>query len=196
MSLLQRTSFFVREHVGMLKLTGTYDILDPESKEIVGQAREEISGTLKALRLLIDKNLLPTTVNIYEGGEAGQNRLITLKRGAFSIIPKVSIYDRDGKLIGHFKSKMFTIGCSFRIFDANKTEVGMVKGDWTGWNFKLLSNDNELGVVTKKWAGVGKELFTTADNYVISLNGQPNEGIAALLLAAGIAIDVVFKEKK
>jgi len=196
MSLLQRTSFFIREHVGMLKLVGTYDILDPESKEVIGQAKEEISGGIKALRLLLDKSLLPTTVNIYEGSEGRQTRLVTLKRGAFSLIPKVSIYDRDGKLIGHFKSKMFSIGCTFRIFDANKTEVGLVKGDWTGWNFKLLSNETELGVVTKKWAGVGKELFTTADNYVISLNGQPNEGVAALLLAAGIAIDVVFKEKK
>ena len=36
-----------------------------------------------------------------------------------------------------------------------------VKGDWKGWNFQLLDNEGrELGVVTKKWGGIGKELFT------------------------------------
>jgi hypothetical protein len=44
---------------------------------------------------------------------------------------------------------------------------------------------------------MGKELFTTADNYMISLAsdaaGPPET--AALLLAAGLAIDIVFKEK-
>ncbi len=53
-----------------------------------------------------------------------------------------------------------------------------------------------LGVVTKKWAGVGKELFTTADNYMISLSDRAPSGPdhAPLLLAAGLAIDIVFKE--
>jgi hypothetical protein len=50
--------------------------------------------------------------------------------------------------------------------------------------------------VTKKWAGLGKELFTSADNYVISLTdiSAGNPGASALLLAAGLAIDIVFKE--
>jgi uncharacterized protein YxjI len=55
----------------------------------------------------------------------------------------------------------------------------------------------ELGRVTKKWAGLGKELFTNADTYVITLSdsaaGRPE--IAQLLLAAGLAIDTVFKER-
>lgn len=30
--MLKRTSFFIREHVGMFKLTDTYDILNPERR--------------------------------------------------------------------------------------------------------------------------------------------------------------------
>ena len=70
-----------------------------------------------------------------------------------------------------------------------------MKGDWKGWNFKFLdSAGQEMGVVTKKWAGLGKELFTSADNYIIEIK----EGTAnnALLLAAAIAIDTVFKESE
>jgi uncharacterized protein YxjI len=64
------------------------------------------------------------------------------------------------------------------------------------WNFKFLSGETELGIVTKKWAGFGKELFTSADNYIISINGAPNPTINLLLLASGLAIDTVLKEKQ
>ena len=73
-----------------------------------------------------------------------------------------------------------------------------VKGDWKGWNFKFIGQDGrEIGTVTKKWAGIGKELFTSADNYIIALNdGSSHANAGALLLAAGLAIDIVYKEKK
>jgi uncharacterized protein YxjI len=83
--------------------------------------------------------------------------------------------------------------------DAQDRQVAQVKGDWKGWNFQLLdAQGNQLGVITKKWAGIGRELFTSADNYMIALNdaADTNAGNAVLLLAAGLAIDVVFKEKE
>ena len=51
--------------------------------------------------------------------------------------------------------------------------------------------------MTKKWAGVGRELFTSADNYVIAVNevARGQAAVVPLLLAAGLAVDIVFKEK-
>ncbi len=83
------------------------------------------------------------------------------------------------------------------MYDAAGLEIGEVKGDWKGWNFRLVdSHGQELGVITKKWAGIGRELFTNADQYVISLGEHAVTGPdrAALLLAAALAIDIVFKE--
>ena len=83
-----------------------------------------------------------------------------------------------------------------RAITAAGSEVALLKGDWKGWNFRLLDkSEKELGTVTKKWAGIGKELFTTADNYIISLNEEPSPAMAILLLAAGLAVDTVYKEK-
>ena len=83
----------------------------------------------------------------------------------------------------------------FKIAEGQK--IGELKGDWKGWNFKFLdARGQELGLITKKWGGVGRELFTTADNYMVALDdkapAQPNQ--APMMLAAGLAIDVVFKE--
>jgi uncharacterized protein YxjI len=82
------------------------------------------------------------------------------------------------------------------VFNHADAQVAEVKGDWKGWNFKYLdAAGKEIGTVTKKWAGLGKELFTSADNYVINVADGQSADFMALLLAAGIAIDTVYKEK-
>jgi hypothetical protein len=48
-------------------------------------------------------------------------------------------------------------------------------------------------VVSRKWSGIAKEFFTSADNYAVVVH-QPNSAAATLLLAAGLAIDTVYKE--
>ncbi|MEY4490073.1 MAG: hypothetical protein RIQ79_2581 [Verrucomicrobiota bacterium] len=195
--MLNRQHYFIREHAGLMKLSDVYDILDPESKVKIGEAREEISGLVKFLRLLIDKNLMPTTVAVYEGADpASQKLLFSIRRGVALFKTKVEIKDASGLSLGYLQSKVFSLGGAFRVCTADDKEIALVKGDWKGWNFRFLSGDTELGVITKKWAGLGKELFTTADNYLISINGDPDPTINLLLLAAGLAVDTVFKEKK
>jgi hypothetical protein len=48
----------------------------------------------------------------------------------------------------------------------------------------------------KKWAGLGKEFFTSADNYQLTLApaaaSQPSQ--VALLLAACLGYDLIFTE--
>ena len=56
--------FLVKERVGFLKLADTYDIFDPDTNRPVGIAKEEVSGLVKALRLLISKKLMPTTIRV------------------------------------------------------------------------------------------------------------------------------------
>ncbi len=70
-----------------------------------------------------------------------------------------------------------------------------MKGDWKGRNFRFLDPEgNEIGKISQQWAGWAREMFTSADRYIISLNEQPSAGKALLMLAAGLAIDTVFKE--
>jgi len=99
-------------------------------------------------------------------------------------------------VVGWFQSKVFSLGGAFRVFDTGGNEVAAVKGDWKGWNFRFLDKcGNEMGTITKKWAGIGKELFTSADNYIIKLNHESAPAKAILLLAAGLAVDTIYKEK-
>jgi uncharacterized protein YxjI len=195
--LFDRHLFFIKERVAVLKLADTYDILDPETQETVGVAKEEPASWAKALRLVVNKQMLPTKVSVYE--DEDEAPLFTIRRPVSFFRRTVHICDSEGERIGYFKSKAISLGPSFRVFDADDNQVAEIKGDWKGWNFTFTAADGrELGKVTKKWAGIGKELFTSADNYLIALSDSEvsSPGAATLLLAAGLSVDMLYTEAK
>lgn len=197
--MLSRKTYFIRERVAFLKLADTYDILDPETQAQVGIAKEKPGWLVHVLRFVVNKHFLPTKVFVYEGANPeDEARLVfSIQRGVTFFRAKVNVLDRAGNVAGWFQSKLFSLGGAFRVFDAAGNEVALVKGDWKGWNFRFLDkSENEMGTITKKWAGIGKELFTSADNYIISLNQEAGPEKAMLLLAAGLAVDTVYKEKE
>jgi uncharacterized protein YxjI len=193
--MLSLSNYLVKEEVGFLKLSDRFNIFNPDTGEQVGFAKENISVLLKLLRLFVNKRLLPTTVEI-----ANNNNeiLFSIKKSPMFIRARVDILDSRKNSIGYFKSRFLSLGGRFDVFDTKDSKLAEVKGDWKGWNFKFIgTNEKELGSVTKKWAGIGKELFTSADNYLININKDVLNPISSLLLlAAGLAIDIVYKEKK
>ena len=197
--LLDRRTFLVKEQVEFLKFKDRYDIFDPESGVQIGFAQEVVSSWVMILRILASnmKTMFPTTVVVKETEDS--EPVLTIKRSFSFLRSKVDVIDQHQTCVGFFKSKIFTIGGGFTVHSPDGEQIADVKGNWKGWDFKLNDlNGNELGVVNKKWAGALKEIFTSADNYVISLNESvgSNQGLAGLLLAAGLAIDIVFKEQK
>ena len=197
--MLDHRSFFVRERVAFLKFSDVYDILDPATQAQIGIAQEKAPGWVHVLRFLINKSFLPTTVTLYRGADPGVEgqRLFAIERGFSFLRKRINVVDAQGLVVGKLVSKVFSLGGAFFVQDAQGSQVAMVQGDWKGWNFTFKDNaGKELGKITKKWAGIGKELFTSADNYMISLEEGQSEKNTLLLLAAGLAIDTVFKENR
>ena len=194
--MLDRNLYLIKEHARILKLVDRYDIFDPKTGEQIGIVKDEPSSFLKYLRLVVKKKFLPTTVNVYEDENSAP--LFSIRKHMPFIRSKVQVIDGNGMPIGYFKSKILTIGGGFNVFDMQDNKIANIKGDWKGWNFKFLdSNGAEIGTVTKKWAGIGREFFTTADNYMISIDETKSDHKTnMMLLAAGLAIDVVFKERR
>jgi len=191
--VLNKNTFFVKEHVGIFKAANNYDILDPETQKIVMECREPNLGFIsKILRFTDYKRMTPFEVVVTAEGKP----VVTVKRGISIFLSKVRVLDERGVLIGSFKQKLFSIGGGFTVLDANEQPVCTLKGKWTGWDFKFLQGEKELAQVTKKWAGLGKELFTTADNYVLAISPSvpADSSVRTLILAAVMCIDMVLKE--
>jgi uncharacterized protein YxjI len=193
-SLLNKNVFFVKEHTGIFKAANNYDIYDPETREIILECREPNLGFLTRLIRFTDyKTHTPFEVIISANGE----KILTIKRGISIFLSTVKVLDENDILIGTFKQKLFSIGGKFDVLDPQDQVLCSLKGSWTGWDFRFSKDNIELAQVTKKWAGVGKELFTTADNYVLAINDSvpANNPVRQMILAAVMCIDMVLKER-
>ncbi|MEZ6056420.1 MAG: phospholipid scramblase-related protein [Planctomycetaceae bacterium] len=194
--MLDRRAFMVKQEVRLMQVRGKYGIFCAETGEELGRAEEKVGGIDMVLRLLINKRLLPATFHIFDN-EDDVNPIMTIKRGMAIFRSKVTLTDGDGVVIGSFKSKVLSIGGGFYVLNAEGVQIAEVNGDWKGWNFRMIAeNGKEIGTVSKKWAGALKEIFTQADNYVIQLDESvgSNQTAVRLLLAAGLAVDMIYKE--
>lgn len=194
--MLELQNYLVKEQVAFLKTVDTYDIFDPESGDQVGVAKEVPGALISTLRWFISKKLMPTKVEVREHPEG--SLVFTIKKPVKLFRETVEVYDAEDRKIGHFKSKIFSLGGGFYVYDKNDNQFAEVKGKWTGWDFTFVTPEgHQMGKVSKKWAGALKELFTNADTYVVSISDDlADQPIAKmLLLAATIAIDVVYYEQ-
>lgn len=194
-SALNRNLFFVKEHVKIFKAANSFDVYDPDTKAIVLECREENLGFFtKMLRFTDYKRMTPFNMAIKT--PSGQ-KILTVRRGTSFFRSKVEVVDERDMLIGKFKQHFFSIGGKFEVVDQNDRPLCMLKGTWTSWDFKFISNDGkEFATVTKKWSGLGKELFTSADNYILQISSDvpADHPLRELILAAVMCIDLVLKE--
>lgn len=191
---LGQNLYLIKEHVGMFKAANNYDIYDPETQQIIMNCREEKLGFFtKLLRFTDYKRMTPFHVEIKT--PTGE-KVLTVKRGISIFLSSVEVFDENEKLIGKFKQQFFSIGGKFKVLDAKENHLCTLKGKWTSWDFKFVKDDIEMAHVSKKWAGLGKELFTSADNYVLKIDEKipADNTIRILIMAAVMCIDMVLKE--
>ena len=192
--VLNKNVFFVKEHIGMFKAANNFDIYDPATGEIIMECREERLGILtKILRFTDYKRMTPFDIQIRT---PDGKQVVRVTRGISLFLSNVDVLDENDRGIGGFRQKVFSIGGAFNVLDVDGNPVCQLLGKWTGWDFRFMSDDVELAHVTKKWAGIGKEMFTSADNYVLEISESvPVEVVTRqLILAAVMCIDMVLKE--
>ena len=192
--LLQRSQYFIKEHVGVFKAANNFDIHDPETGEVLLHCREPNLGFFtKLLRFTDYKRMTPFEVVI--GTPQGQ-ALITVKRGISLFLSRVEVLDEQQRTIGSFKQKLFSIGGKFDVLDDRDEVICTLQGQWTSWDFRFMKGQEELAQVNKQWAGLAKELLTSADHYALRINPAlaPDDHARQMILAAVMCIDMVLKE--
>ncbi len=192
--LLNNNLFFVKEHVGMFKASNNFDIYDPQTQQQLMMCREEKLGFFtRILRFTEYKRMTPFDIVV---SSTDGEKVLRVKRGTTFFVSNVEVLDEHDNVVGKLKQKFFSFGGKFSVLDADDNFLFSLKGQWTSWDFKFVKDDIEFGSVTKKWAGIGKEFFTSADNYILKIGEQVPEdnNLRVLLLGAVMCIDMVLKE--
>ena len=193
---LQENIFLFKEHLGLFKASNNYDIYDPKTKKIILHCREKnLHPLYKVVRMFLTDFKIMTPFEI-EIRSLYEKKIIRVKKGLSLILSKIEVFDENDKLIGLFKQKLFPLGNNFEIFNEKDELVSKLNGSIAGWNFKFLRGEKTVAKVTKKWSGIGKEMFTSADNYVLEINDtvDKTDPLRLLIFAAVICIDMVLKE--
>ena len=191
--LLQKNTFLFKEHIGLLKASNSYDVYDPQTKEIILHCREKnLNPFYKIIRLLIKELKSMTPFEIEISGLDGK-KIIKVKKGLSLVLSKIYVFDENDKLIGFFKQKLFPVGNNFEMFDEKGNLVSKLNGSLIGWNFKFVKDENTIATVAKKWSGIGKELFTSADNYILDIKDdvEKTSPLRLLILGAVICLSLI-----
>ncbi|MDD3876232.1 MAG: phospholipid scramblase-related protein [Bacteroidales bacterium] len=187
-------SYFIDEKVNLFKFENCYQIYDENARNI-GSIRQRLTAGQKLLRLLLNKAMLPFLLEIKDSDEVLQ---ASISRGWTFFMSKIKIQDAEGHTIGTVQQKFKFFKPTFKIFNNSDVLISEITGDWKAWNFVIKdTSGTQIGVITKKWAGAMKEIFTTADKYNVSIDPHySNKENKIAILSSAITIDMVLKESK
>lgn len=187
--------YFIDEKVNFLKFTNEYKVYNETGIQI-GTINQRMSAGHKFLTLLINKAMMPFKLEITDVEGKLQ---ATISRGWTFWMSKIMVTDPNGVEIGLIKQKFKFFKPTFIISEPTSgSEIAQITGDWKAWNFDIKNPaGQDMGKISKKWAGAMKEIFTSADKYNVSIDpnyAENNNKVA--IVATAITIDMVLKESK
>lgn len=187
-------SYFIDEKVGFFKFENSYQIYN-EKGEDIGSIKQGLTLGQKILRVLFKKSSLPFLLEIRDSADVLE---ASISRGWTFFMSKITIKDAQGNPVGTIKQQFTLVKPVFRIFNSSEMLIATITGNWQAWDFKIKdANDNQIGTISKKWAGVAKEFFTTADKYHVAIEEEyANYENKMVILSGAITIDMLLKESK
>jgi len=187
-------SYFIDEKVNLFKFENCYKIFNDKGENI-GSINQNLSSGQKLLRLLLNKAMLPFLLEIKNSNDELE---ASISRGWTFFMSRIEIKNANGNIVGTIQQKFKLFKPTFKIFNPSGELIAEITGDWSAWNFKISdTSNNQIGTISKKWAGAMKEIFTTADKYNVTVNpGYSNVENKIAILSGAITIDMVLKESK
>ena len=194
MGLLERDVLVISQKAKLIEMTNEYRILDPVGEE-VGVIREESQSKAKKLfRFVGDVDqFLTHRLSVYE---ADGTKLLEIVRPAKVLKSTLQIRDAAGAARGAIVQENVIGKKKFALRGPGGEPIGSIDAEnWRSWDFAIHDADGiEIARVTKEWAGLLREGFTTADHYVLEVTGPTTPDLRFLLVASAAALDTALKQ--
>ena len=110
---------------------------------------------------------------------------------------EMDVEDSHGRKLGTVKREFSIVNRRFAVVDPMGNDIYKIFGPlFHPWTFRILRSNVEVGKIAKKWSGLAKEIFTSADNFNVVFPQGVEVDHKALLLGALFLIDMLHFEKK
>jgi uncharacterized protein YxjI len=192
--LLQHDVVVVNQRPKLIELTNEYDIFDQDGNQI-GVIREEgQSAAKKVFRFFsgLDQ-FLTHRLAFYD---AAGSKVLEFVRPPKVFKSTVEVSDGDGRPAGRIVQRNVFGKKRFALEDSTGRALGSINAEnLISWDFAIDDEaGTEVGRITKRWAGVLREGFTTADHYLVQVTDSVSPEMRRLVLASAAAIDTALKQ--
>lgn len=175
------------------EVKNTYDVFDERGAATL-RVREQGTGVWSFLRRIFLGPARPFCVHVSDTSTG--RVLLELQRPFRFLFHRLDVRTVDGRVLGAIQKKWSLLRRIYHV----ESESGHVVAELFGpifrpWTFEIRVQDREVGLIQKKWSGLGKEMFTDADNFGVELSAIKEARLKLLAFAAIVLIDVVHFEK-
>ena len=192
-ALLQTETLVVKQKAKLFELRNQYQLMDATGQPI-GTVEQVNQSPLAVLtRIFSDLDVaLPMQL---EMRDATGLPALTIAKPWFRM--RVEVLDADGTSLGFVRKQIRLGKARFQLVDPAGGIVGDVQAqNWRARDFLITDATGlEVARVAKQWAGVARELFTDADNYVIHVSPGLTGPLRGLAIGSVWAIDIIMKQK-
>jgi uncharacterized protein YxjI len=191
-SLYEQPVLVVSQKTKLIELTNEYAVYDGQGQQIGTVVQVGQSWLKKAVRLFsqLDQYL---THHLEVRDVLGP--VLVLTRPAKLMKSRVLVSRPDGVPVGEIVQANVFGKIRFDLV-ANGRVVGAIQAEnWLAWHFAIVdAAGTEVARITKRWEGLARTLFTTADKYVVHVHFRLPEPLASMVVASALTVDTALKQ--
>jgi uncharacterized protein YxjI len=183
----------VNQKLKLIELNNQYSVFDSSGKQIASVNQVGQSTAKKLLRLVSSLDQFLT--HKLEISDMKGQVVLRLTRPAKVFKSTVIVSDGADREVGRIIQENMIGKINFSL-QVGQQQIGAIKGEnWRAWNFRIEdASGTEVARITKKFEGIAKTLFTTADNYVLNIHRPLEQPLISLVVAAALSIDTALKQ--
>ena len=199
-TLFEKTSLIVIHQIKEMfeividwETANKYNVHDDQGNKI-GFAAERTKGIFHRIVRNILRRHRPLTIDIWD---KNKKHVLIGQRNFYFFFSDLVIKDENERRIGEIKTRFGIIKRKYDLLGAGGNVFARIESPrWRLWTFTIFNKQNKkAGVISKKWGGILKEVFTDSDKFVIDLSKNDwNDHQKAVLLFASLCIDLDFFE--
>ena len=191
--LFRHNVLVVNQKAKLIELTNQYSVFDADGNTVGHVNQVGQSNVKKLLRLVSSVDQFLT--HHFDITDASDALVMSITRPAKLFKSTVLINDSTGAELGRIVQENVFGKIHFAL-EVGGLKIGAIKAEnWRAWNFSIEDADGrEVARITKKFAGLAREIFTTADSYVVEIHENLSQPLHSLVIAAALSIDTALKQ--